>query len=721
MNTSLYTRSALILLLALASLASLAVNAQAQAIEGFPLTAQSFTRASPRGFGDRNNSWAQSMIWWNNNLYVGTSRQSICTSLFGVYEYIVKPTFGQNLASIYFPYPPKDPDLSCPADGADLALQGEIWRWSPVSNAWDRVFQSPATLDNPGPGAPAPPRTGKKLPYDISFRGFASHRESNGLPALYAFGVNSTILWDRTKLPPPRILRSVDGVNWTPLPQTPGTFLGDLPFNTDHSSFRSPASYNGKLFVLSGAVLGQGTLIASANPAQGNNAWFLATNPASQFYELTVFNGWLYLGGFDPTNGYAIFKTKAEGPPPYALQTVVPPGAYLRVRPSKSVVSMQVHSGRLYVGTGSQTEIIRINPDDTWDLVVGSPRQVPSTNEWKYPISGLDAGFGHTLNDHAWQMDDPYNYMYVGTYNLSTGARVDPRFGPLLQHNMGAHMYRTPDDWYYTAVTTNGFASQSDPYGGKFDYGFRTMASTPHGFFVGTANDYYGLQIFRATKRSSPLVNAPGRLDVSPRKGGGALLTWQAAYRALSYRVYRAEILPIALRDDTSFEGFLGLAPEKIPDTYVGPYHRIGTIMNLFFVDPTAQTGKRYMYYVVAEGPNQALSEQSNLVTFPLLLPSVTFAQVQSYLDRLAQRKRFVATDPLGNAARQQLLTAKTLASKCQIAAAISALNPQTASRAALLPDLVDIEVLFSKMVRQLQLYGQFPTLVQSTEFCTTR
>jgi hypothetical protein len=39
------------------------------------LTADRFEYVAPRGFGDRNNSWAQAMFWWNNHLYVGTSRQ----------------------------------------------------------------------------------------------------------------------------------------------------------------------------------------------------------------------------------------------------------------------------------------------------------------------------------------------------------------------------------------------------------------------------------------------------------------------------------------------------------------------------------------------------------------------------------------------------------------------------------------------------------------------
>ncbi|HYI92553.1 MAG TPA: hypothetical protein VEX68_03340, partial [Bryobacteraceae bacterium] len=260
-------------------------NLRAQAIEGFPLLERNFSQAAPRGFGDLSNSWAQSMMWWKGNLYVGTSRQSLCTSLAAINQFAAL-TISEAFADTYLPYPPPDPNLTCASDPADLSLQAEIWRWSPITSTWLRVFQSPATLNNPGPGAPYPPRVGKKLPFDSAFRGMAVHREPDGTEALYAFGINTTILWDRSKLPPPRSLRTTDGLNWTPVPQAPGTFFHDLPFNPDHSSFRSPASYDGKLFVLSGPVFGQGSLIASANPAQGNNAWFLAGPPGLLFYEL---------------------------------------------------------------------------------------------------------------------------------------------------------------------------------------------------------------------------------------------------------------------------------------------------------------------------------------------------------------------------------------------------------------------------------------------------
>jgi hypothetical protein len=711
-------------------IASLTSSGQAQG-NGRPLTAENFTPSTLHGFGDRSNSWAQAMTWWHGHLYVGTSRQTLCSSLYAVWEFAAN-VLGRQFADTYLPYPlPNNPDLSCAPAGADLSMQAEIWRWSPGPDSWLRVFQSPAVLDNPGSLPVAPPEPGKKLPYEIAFRGLTSFVEPDGTDALYAFGVNSTIMWDRSQLPPPRILRTTDGMNFSPLPQTPGTFLGDLPFNPDHSSFRSPTAYKGKLFVLSGPVFGQGSLIASADPAKGDDAWFLAASTDHVFYEMTTFNGWLYLGTFSPLGaGYSVVKTKAEGAPPYTFETVVPPGALLsntnapllRDRPSRSVVSMHVYNGQLYVGTATPTELIRINPDDTWDVVVGAPRQrtlADGSIERKYPLSNLGAGFGHTLNDHAWQMDDPFRYLYVGTYNASISAKDDPVNGPLLAHNMGAHMYRTHDSWYYSAVTTNGFADPADPYGGRFDYGIRTMETTPHGVFVGTANDYYGLSVFRARTRGSSKLDAPDRLEIEPTVSGAPLLSWNAAPKAKTHRVFRAELRRIFIRDDVNFEAWNGISGNKVPDTYIGPYQPVGTTTSTRFVDVTATPGNTYMYYVVGETKSGDESEQSNLVTFPPLAPAVTFASLQGQLKVWEQRQRF--KDPARRLAkaRGQLDDAQDRAVRCQIDGAIKALNPTRASTDLLEPESTDIEILFSKMVRRLSLYAEMRQDVSTSEFCT--
>src|SRR5262245_62068492 len=169
-------------------------NSDFRPVLGSPLFASDFVRTTPHGFGDRHNSWAQSMIWWHDNLYVGTTRDSLCAALAEV-NFVAIPILGQAGANQFLPYPPPDPDLSCAPDAANLPLQAEIWRWSPLTFSWTRVYQSPNVLPNPGTGPPAPPRTGKFVPYEIGFRGFVAHTENNGTEALYAVGVNSTLLW----------------------------------------------------------------------------------------------------------------------------------------------------------------------------------------------------------------------------------------------------------------------------------------------------------------------------------------------------------------------------------------------------------------------------------------------------------------------------------------------------------------------------------------------
>lgn len=682
-----------------------------------PEAVSDFSFAAPRGFGDQRNSWAQSMVWWRDHLYVGTGRDALCTSLFSIWRFAAG-LFGQDFANTFLPYPPNDVDFSCEPNGADLSLQAEIWRWTPESDSWARVFQSPLDLDNPGP----PAQEGKKLPYEITFRGMTPHEDPDGTSALYAFGVNAGVMWDNSRIPPPRILRSVDGLTWTPVPQTPGTFLGDLPFSADHTSFRSPVSFGGKLFVLSGPIFGQGSLIGSADPARGDDAWFLAAPVDLVFYEMAEFNGWLYVGTFNPIGGgYSVLKTRAQGPPPYRFQTVVPAGAYHPdpVRASRSVVSMNTFEGRLYVGTATQTEVLRINPDDTWDLVVGPPRQAPALNggvEWKYPISGLDSGFGHTLNDHAWQMADISGSLYIGTYNASVGSRNHPEHGPKLLHNMGAHLYRSSDGWYQTAITTDGFANLGDLRGGRYDYGIRTMAVTPYGAFFGTANDFYGLSILRMAIPNLPALPAPRRLEIEPIVGDAALLSWRGSPGDRKYEVWRAQRFPIQVRTEINIEAWNVLTGDLIPDVYIGPYERLATTDQTTFVDDTVAAGASYMYYV-QRVKGDRVSAQSNLVAFPLLLPPMTFARLEYELDKMDARGRL---KPQGQVRfRRQILAARDLAASCRIKEAIALLKPERANRWAYTPESVDVEVMLAKLARRLRLYQSRPLEVRSSEFCS--
>src|SRR5829696_6083975 len=107
--------------------------------------APSFTQINQPGFGDRRNSYSWSMRWFNGNLYVGTNREFPCVEQATIAFYY--PT----IPGIYNTNP--TPGVTCPADPSDLDLRAEIWRYTPGTRTWVRVYQSP-TQPNPTPGKP---------------------------------------------------------------------------------------------------------------------------------------------------------------------------------------------------------------------------------------------------------------------------------------------------------------------------------------------------------------------------------------------------------------------------------------------------------------------------------------------------------------------------------------------------------------------------------------
>jgi len=81
-------------------------------------------------------------------------------------------------------------------------------------------------------------------------------------------------------------------------------------------------------------------------------------------------------------------------------------------------------------------------------------------------------------------------WLYVGTYDGSTTFHTVPWLEPILRPHMGFDLYASQDGVHFTMVTSTAF-------GDIFDCGLRSLESTPYGLFLGTANPYYGLQIWR--------------------------------------------------------------------------------------------------------------------------------------------------------------------------------------------------------------------------------
>lgn len=649
------------------------VHARAPEIgSGLSAAELEFRKIAEQGFGSRHNSKAWSMIWWRGNLYVGTARAHMCVEYWALAD-----TVGW-----LFQYPPDDPDMECTENPQDLPLRAEIWRYIPETDAWDLVFQSPNDVQ-------IPEHPDKYTARDSGFRGITAFTDLDGTEALYIFGVTSESM--NPGMPPPRILRTTDGENWEPVPQDPGTLLGDL--GRGQANFRDTEIYKDRLYVINGGLRGGGSVLEAEDPAGGNDnfRWVTPRKPEYRVhlplvqasssslmekasscqtgtvaarshdldfpvfegddlrvYALAEYKGYLYLGTqatLDDRNaGYGVMKTDATGTPPYTYTVVVDEGAYLTPLPSNAVVSMFEYEGRLYIGTDKPAEMIRVNPDDSWDLIVGAPREAP--DGLKEPLSGMGTGFDWLLNEHIWRMGEHLGDMYVGT-NDATAFMKEYRFSEPFLEAMGYDLFVTPNGVDYTMLTRTGFGDQ-------LDIGIRVFASTPYGLFFGTSNPYYGfhiqlgepgpgkvsgqragvvtpsLDVFKGLDRNPRRLNAPEHVGLE-NYHGGAVLSWEPVLRAAGYRVFRSAF--VSARE-------MGVHTAK-PDLWIPqPFEEIATTSRPFFADRTLQHNRVYHYYVLAESPDGTLSFPSNLVRSPSLnTPTTVSGLHQTVMDWMGHRQ----------------------------------------------------------------------------------
>jgi hypothetical protein len=631
-----------------------------------PLERRSFATSvgpngrAPQGFDSPHNTWAWSMAWFKDKLYVGTNRDWRC---------VEAQTWHRGTDGL-FPYPPVDPDMSipCPPDFDDLPLQAEIWRWTPPPvDSWERVYQSPK--DVPNPEHPADPT--KNVPRDIGYRGMAVFKEPDETEALYVGGMSAKPLFGLTvgaNMPHQRLLRTTDGVTWTAVPQDPGTTLAEV----DGSCFRGMQSFKGKFYVLACNIQGSGFLYESADPKLGNNSFRRVTPVGAgqlDVFEYAAFGDHLYVGLHDPFDGYSVLKTDATGEPPYTFQQVIPPGAFVTDRPNTDVISMYAFRGRLYVGGNgvvrtTAAELIRINPDDTWDVVAGKARDTDRGR--KTPISGLDGGFGNHFNQHIWRMVAHDGRMYLGTFDSSIAWKNYAPAAPLIQHLNGYDLWRTREGWYISPLTQDGF-------GDDFSIGARTIETTPHGLFVGTANSHHGLRVERATPTAG--IAAPERLEVEPG-GGGNVVSWLPVQGATRYHVLRARLRNVTIssfpfpppasvqrasrpsavarnrveREAIPLEGyagpqaavgnplcdllgFCGPIPVTIPETFAPT--PVASTTSTFAVDTATSLSAPYVgfhYVVVAEDSGGAFSAASNVAQAPSATPPLTLTLLDAYV-----------------------------------------------------------------------------------------
>jgi len=448
------------------------------------LTARNFRKISQNGFGDQLNAYPHSMMWFKNHLYVGTTRANLHLLWF---------TMGENV-NRFSVWP-----VDHPNDPYDLDLRAQIWRYHPASGTWERVYISPMLMG----------KEGFEVPLSIGFRGITVFQgKHDSEPALYC------TTWASSKGPGPVMLRSVDGLHFDQVGK-PG--LGDPTVRT----IRSVVPFQEKLFV-SPTGTSKGKYLAnipdrmvvmvSEDPERGD--WQLACEPFfgdttnRGIFDMAVFNGYLYAATTNSADGFQIWKTDASGRPPYRWQKVMSHGGY-RGRENQCVGHLYEFKGCLYIGTGilgghdrehnigpASPELLRLFPDDTWELIVGEQRLTPEG--LKVPLSGLGAGFNSPTVGYFWRMCEHQGCLYLGTYDWSVWMPyVRPETLPdklrqrielagvdnIVRVHAGFDLWRSQDGVNWLPVSRNGF-------GNPCNYGIRTMASSVDGLFLGVANPF---------------------------------------------------------------------------------------------------------------------------------------------------------------------------------------------------------------------------------------
>lgn len=442
-----------------------------------------FVRVAAAGFTDPLNAYPHSMSWFRDQLYVGTTRANLA---------LIRMSNNPPQLRVW-PTP-------TPTDVYDLDLRAQIWRYDPALHLWQQVFRAPLVEG----------RDGKPVARDIGYR---------GMTVFQAIGDPDEALYVATWSPgrsgrPAIIIRSDDGENFDDLP---GPY-GDPSLNTyrvlltdGEYLYTSPT---GRLGGTSAAnISGAAIILRTRDPE--TKSWEVISPPgfgtASNMgvFEIATFNGSIYAGTVNPVTGFEVWKARSE-PTGYFIWTRVVGDGAGRGELNMAPASMFEFKNALYVGTGipnggydrafkigpAASELIRIHPDDSWDLIVGERRN--TRQGIKLPLSGLGPGFNDFFNGYIWRLAEHDGWLYAGTYNWSVflpylrterwpaqlkGILAGSGIENAVAEHGGFDLWRSADGTVWEPVTRRGF-------GNEYNCGVRNLVSTPYGLFVGAANPF---------------------------------------------------------------------------------------------------------------------------------------------------------------------------------------------------------------------------------------
>lgn len=154
---------------------------------------------------------------------------------------------------------------------------------------------------------------------------------------------------------------------------------------------------------------------------------------------------------------------------------------------------MQVYDGKLYVGTFDTSSLLQVMGQFVnGDLLRQSPEAWKS--QWKYlkalmkALQEADAdGTGNPSTlAKAIKLSNKFVFQNISVRNIASAIRL---LNYLRKAQRGFDLYVSEDGVNFETITTNGFG---DPY----NHGLRVFVVTDQGLCVGTANPFYGTQVW---------------------------------------------------------------------------------------------------------------------------------------------------------------------------------------------------------------------------------
>jgi hypothetical protein len=499
------------------------------------------------GQGDWKNIYAWSMASYGGDLYVGTARQA---AIAPVMEFMTGAMPGFTMPEGAFPSDsaPFFRDFMTIADAGggvmlpritdeakfeqwNAASCAEIWRLH--NRQWTRVYRVPRVpamvLDTNGkqalmPMLPSYDPSAKvyMTPLAVGFRNMVAFTDANGTPGVYASAGSFSLGAPASQSYNGNLLfGSTDGINWSPL-LTPEQMGRET---------RALGVHHGKLYA------GIGTAMNSfmGAPAKPGSVWCSATPgvPGSWtkvldfptrapentgVVSMTSCSDRLYIGT-ESSEGFQVWRSLVADPAGNDdWKCLVKDGAGDRYNAWAG--TMKTFRGDVYVGsmavpgiTGELAmkafDLIRIKPDDRWQLLVGNrtPQSPIDGAVQRRPLSGWQSGFGMPTNLYCWNMEVYKGWLYVGSMDMSSMLRaaseagmempdmgIPPLILDVVLQAAGFDLWKTANGTFWLPVTLRGM-------GDWRNYGARTIRVHNDHLFIGTADPFRGFQVWEGYDR----------------------------------------------------------------------------------------------------------------------------------------------------------------------------------------------------------------------------